>query len=937
MKTSYTKVLCLWTLMLLIFATSCQNERGDLPLFEKGSRTLRLSVAMPEDADLRVALEEDTEHGLLRARWQSRDRLTLIFEQDSRLTPPVEQPVGAIGPDGKQATMDVVIPESIDIDEAYTLYAFCGVPGRGVVVVDNEILVDIVPIMANDLEEVSVPVMSKVTVEPASTSGEMAMSFTHLGSIEYVDLKNSSDTNLKVSGCSLSPRNGSSEEWQYLPHDDKQYVYKPISDEVSEITDNDPKTMPTMKEVSIAPSKSHTFVRWHRPNGKTIPEFILAMKTEDKLILSENKKTSKTFAMLPGKAYRVEAEWKNNRLEILGEGVAVAFPHITLTVEPSIGKELRLEINAAEEDQSEVWIDLNDNGTMDDGEKVTSFGEAGEYEVFYPIGAEKITIYGKVFYFSCYDNSQLKALDVTKAPYLVNLSCGSDNLTSLDVTQNKLLKILDCSGSYELETLDVSQNVNLIDLICEDTGLSRLDVTQLTKLEELDCSSNLLTSLDISQNLNLRDLDCAHNKLSKLDVTQLTKLEELDCSNNDLKSLDISQNLNLVSLSCEDCNLSSLDVRKHTRLKELNCSCNKLSDLKISDNITETLDCRSCGLSAETLDDLFNTLPDISETKDKIKKVMVSGNPGAADCHPEIATKKGWKVDVEGKPLTPHIMVLTTRKKVGDEIVLKIDAGSEDRPDVWIDLNGNGTKDEGENVTVFGEYQAYPIASQTITIYGKVSVLICISQKISALDVSKNRALIELACVGNELQSLDVTNNNKLTILDCDSNRLESLDVRSNKSLMRLWCRGNSLESLDVGKNMDLELLACGGNTLTTLDVSKNKDLKLLACGGNTLTTLDVSKNTKLMRLFCNDNKLLSSLKIPSSINNELHCGNCNLSAEALNTLFSTLPDVKALTEVSKEIHVYGNPGTNTCDKAIAENKGWKVHLKPVIVPLPID
>ncbi|WP_148296778.1 hypothetical protein [Porphyromonas cangingivalis] len=84
MKTSYTKVLCLWTLMLLIFATSCQNERGDLPLFEKGSRTLRLSAAMPEDAGLRVALEEDTEHGLLRARWQSRDRLTLIFEQDSR-------------------------------------------------------------------------------------------------------------------------------------------------------------------------------------------------------------------------------------------------------------------------------------------------------------------------------------------------------------------------------------------------------------------------------------------------------------------------------------------------------------------------------------------------------------------------------------------------------------------------------------------------------------------------------------------------------------------------------------------------------------------------------------------------------------------------------------------------------------------------------------
>lgn len=847
MKSLYTKALCLWTLILLAGLTACRNERDDLPLSERGSRTLRLSGLMPADPTTRVALEEDSEHQVFRARWESGDKLTLIFEQGTQLTSPTEVPVGAIEADGKQAQAEIIVPASINVDEAYTVYAFCGT--RGVRVSDKEILMNISPIRALHLKDLSVPVMSKVKVEPSSTSGEVVMDFSHLGSIEYVDLKNSSDTDLKVQGCSLTPINGADEEWRYLPHEDIRYLYKPMSDEVIEATDNGSEIEHPIEEVIIAPGESHTFATWHRPNGNNIPEFTLNMRTNKGTITSTQKKTSKTFAMTPGKAYRVEAEWKDNRLEILGEGVEENVSYITLT--PNIEEEsIGIGLNAAEEDQSEVWIDLNNNGTMDKGEKVTSFGEKEEYEILYPIRTERITIYGKIFYFSCY-KQPMTTLDVTKAPFLVELRCRDNGLTSLDVSQNKLLKELNCDDNPQIKTLDVSQNINLTDLSCANTGLSELDVTKLTKLKDLDCSDNGLTSLDVSQNKALEDLVCNYNKLTTLDVSQNKALTYLYCSDNRIETLDISQNLNLETLHCSDCALTALDASKLSNLTTLDCSFNKIYDLKISASITNLLNCQSCGLSAETLDALFDILPDVSEREDGMKSVRVKGNPGVDDCHPEIATKKGWSVDVKGKPLPPHPkgsrMTLRTEKAVGDKIKLRIFADPKDRSNVWIDLNGNNSKDGGEGVTVFGEGHEYPISSQSITIYGKVTGFDCWGQKVNALDVSENTAL------------------------------------------------------------------------------------QYLNCGENQLSSLDVSKNTELRDLVCYTNKSLSSLKISGSINSRIECKGCNLSAETLNTIFKTLPDVKGMSGL-KMLFIYNNPGSDTCDKTIAENKGWLVD--PELYPI---
>ncbi len=187
----------------------------------------------------------------------------------------------------------------------------------------------------------------------------------------------------------------------------------------------------------------------------------------------------------------------------------------------------------------------------------------------------------------------------------------------------------------------------------------------------------------------------------------------------------------------------------------------------------------------------------------------------------------------------------------------------------------------------------------TITIKGNISGLYCWENNLTSLDVSGCTALTHLECDYNNLTSLNVSGCTALTELNCYGNELTSLDVSKNTELTDLRCRGNNLTSLDVSKNTALTYLECGYNNLTSLDVSKNTALTSLSCNSNNLTSLDVSKNTKLIDLRCYNNKLTSS---------------------ALNKIFGDLPQVEY-----GYIRMGNNPGSNTCDKSIAENKGWGV------------
>ena len=265
----------------------------------------------------------------------------------------------------------------------------------------------------------------------------------------------------------------------------------------------------------------------------------------------------------------------------------------------------------------------------------------------------------------------------------------------------------------------------------------------------------------------------------------------------------------------------------------------------------------------------------------------------------------GQKNSTEKKS-NKSVMVFEKGNKYQKQITIGL-AGS----DTAIIYLNNGVKDI---VILSSEYKYYAYNTQkfdkptiSATMVGKnITAMDCNaninSGGITNLDISKNTELKELICWGSGLTSLDVSKNTKLTVLKCNKNELTSLDVSKNTALVKLYCHDNELSSLDISKNTTLTILNCEYNPLKDLNVSKNTTLKELYCKANQLKNLDVSKNTTLIKLDCSSN---------------------SLSEEALNALFQTLHENK--TEEKKIIFVYGNQGAKTCNKTIAEEKGWEV------------
>ncbi len=242
-----------------------------------------------------------------------------------------------------------------------------------------------------------------------------------------------------------------------------------------------------------------------------------------------------------------------------------------------------------------------------------------------------------------------------------------------------------------------------------------------------------------------------------------------------------------------------------------------------------------------------------------------------------------------GAPPPVYTITFTTTKKLikGQKIKLTIDAADADRADVWIDLNNNGIKDDGEAVTTFEEFVEYTLGAQTVTVYGKVT---------------------ELRCSSNNLTSLDVRHNTALTSLFCDDNHLTSLDVSENTALRQLLCAFNPLKALDVSHNTALTWLNCSGNELSALDVSNNTALTQLFCFNNQLTALNVSHNTALRNLTCYSNKI---------------------SGDNMTALVNSLPTLKVGDKGSFQVISLTNPKEQnkctTVQVGIATGKNWIV------------
>ena len=464
-----------------------------------------------------------------------------------------------------------------------------------------------------------------------------------------------------------------------------------------------------------------------------------------------------------------------------------------------------------------------------------------------------------------YEN-QLTSLDVSQNAKLEILRCNTNQLTSLNVSQNPALRKLDCYRN-QLTELDVSQNPALTELNCFENQLTELDLRQNPELQVLRCYENQLTELDLSQNPEMLQLRCCKNQLKRLDVSRNIKLQEMNCSENDLTSLDVSQMGDLEFLNCSNNRLAELDLRQSPKMNELHCSNNFLASLDLSpDARPDKLYCDNNQLSSLNLEK-EPTIFHASGNKYSIdihwdrKTFDPSALPGNFD----MSRAKDWTGVIENGTDTLQVVSGTTQLTYKyrcygnyyEPFVLNVTWTYDDTPSDGVALNAKNFPDEAFRTYLQTQFDTDSNGYLRNAERNAVTEIVADNKGLTSLKgVEHFPNLKKLSCTGNQLTGLDLSQNPALEELHCNGNQLPELDLSSNTALVYLRCNKNPLTKLNVSQSVQLKELDVSECQLPQLDVSRNTALTALQCSGNALTELDVRSNAALVYLMCNRNQL---------------------------------------------------------------------------------
>ena len=449
---------------------------------------------------------------------------------------------------------------------------------------------------------------------------------------------------------------------------------------------------------------------------------------------------------------------------------------------------------------------------------------------------------------------------------LTDLTCFSNSLSSLDVTQNTALTSLNC-GFTTINSLDLSQNTNL---------------------EFLFCHGNAITSLDVTQNTNLKRLFCNDNSLSSIDVNINTLLERLDFSNNLVSNVDLSLNTALTHLLCTQTALSALDLSNNSSLDFFNCSNNSLNSLNIANGNNSNFS-------------FYNSSSNSTLSCIQVDNVAYS-------------TTNWTNVDVASSFSTNCPSPCTVA--IPDANFKAYLVGN-----TAINTNGDTEIQCSEASAFTGTINCPASAIFDLTgieAFTSLTELSCSVNSLTSLDVSSNISLISLYCYSNSLTSLDVSNVTSLQTLQCNDNFLTSISVSQNTQLTTLWCQENSIANIDVTQNIALTNFACGNNLLSSLDVTLNTALTKLYCDNNTLTALNVANgnNSNFSDFIANNNPNLTCIQV-----DDVNYSTTNwTSIDAIASFSLDCNGGVGVNEVADvQFNIYPNPVQNKLFIEIAE------------------
>ncbi len=355
----------------------------------------------------------------------------------------------------------------------------------------------------------------------------------------------------------------------------------------------------------------------------------------------------------------------------------------------------------------------------------------------------------------------LESVNISGLDALEELNCSSNRLSSIDVTTNSNLKMLDVSLNHEgrgnsglgITQLDVSKNTKLEKLNLHYTNVSTLDLSKNTKLKWIDFglssytspSTDPITQIDFSNNLELEHIACdaivrtvdmdghlINDKvgLSKIDVTMLPHLKFLNFNGNSIKDIDLSKNIELTQLNCSRNYLKELDITNNHKLDRLICELNQLAELDLSNSHSLTyLNCA------------YNQIGKLDISKTIMSHLLANNN---------------------------QITSFSLGEKVFDT-----PEGKDNKPYLYLKLNDN---------------------------------------KIPSIDVSKQVNLAWLEINNNELTGLDISNCPYLGGVLLNNNKVKTLNVLKISRIWEIQAQNNQLSGDIDFSHLSLSRLYIDGN-----------------------------------------------------------------------------------------------------------------------------
>lgn len=419
--------------------------------------------------------------------------------------------------------------------------------------------------------------------------------------------------------------------------------------------------------------------------------------------------------------------------------------------------------------------------------------------------------------------SQLSMLKISEG--IEELNCDTNSITTLDLSKSTNLRLLSCSDN-QLSSLDLSNNKILESINVFNNELTELNISNNEKLKELQCEGNKLTALTLDSCPSLKTLHCNDNLLTNLNLSACTLLETVQCNNNCLTKLDLGEGKALKNLNCDNNQLEALELLEKKKLTTLSCANNQLTKLEVSSKILSRLECPSNQLTQLDISSLIG-LQYLDCTDNKLELLNFNSENALTELY--CSKNQLTSLNVDNMPLN-HL-------------------NCSDNPLDLLSINGclnlqhlnfYHTNIKSLDVSKFNDLRIIYCDSADILIGWKylekdaddIAAIEALIHKIQeSYDMSDNNPKID----SNYLVSPQYEwNDGKLTVIHWDHCSLTGkLDFSGLKNLQKLYCDNNALEELDISGCLNLFLLDCRENKLTEIDATNNALLYTIYCDDN--------------------------------------------------------------------------------------------------------